>query len=78
MHCTAYGSCVTVPSGQCPQLCGSSSASDKDYACRCVANWVFNRDYLQQLLRHGIVGKLSALLLDDSVSVREVAAGAFR
>ena len=51
---------------------------DKDYACRCVANWVFNSDYLQQLLRHNVVGKLSALLLDDSVSVREVAAGAFR
>lgn len=60
------------------QLCSSCSAVDKGDACQCVANWVFNRDYLQLLLKHGIVGRLSALLLDDSVSVREVAAGAFR
>ena len=43
-----------------------------------MANCVFNRDYLEQLLKHGVADKLSALFLDDSVSVREVATGAFR
>ena len=67
-----------MPSIQCLQLHGDCSAADKDYACRCVANFVFNHNYLKQLLKHGVVSKLSALFLDDSVSVREVAAGAFR
>lgn len=79
LHCMGYlyGSCVCILYN-IPQLCSSCSAADKGDACQCVANWVFNHDYLQLLLKHGIVAKLSALLLDDSVSVREVAAGAFR
>jgi hypothetical protein len=43
-----------------------------------VAIFVFTPKYLKQLLKYGVLPRLTSLFIDDSLAVREVSAGAFR